>query len=277
MIIDSHAHFGLNSSWGSFTPEFVLSVIGESVDYVICSNLEGLDGGMNIKSELDCNLEMIRVAKKYKKFKPLAVCQPDKALDTHVMKYLLTEYPEFLGLKFHPEEMKLAANSDKYDKYLELAREFKKPCLFHSGHIKSRFSSPALIYEKAKQFPDVPIILGHLSTGPKPSHEAAIEIMLDSIESESATLYADVSWMDFGTGNLEDVIEFIEALKNTSKGDFTHRIMWASDVPIGEFNQSNELYRKNLDNFKVKISSYFQDEELLKKLLYFNVRDLYKL
>ena len=116
MIIDSHTHIGLNSSWGSFTPEFVLSVIGDSVDYAICSNLEGLDGGMNRKSELDCNLEMIKIAKKYNKFRPLAVCQPDRALDTNIIKYLLTEYPEFLGLKFHPEEMKLPANSQKYDK-----------------------------------------------------------------------------------------------------------------------------------------------------------------
>lgn len=276
MIIDSHTHYGLGSPWGSFSPEFVLDVVGENVDYIICSNLEGIESTY-FKSELDCNLDMMRVAKKYKKILPLAVCEVDKSLDNHVMKYLLTEYPQFIGLKFHPECEKLPANSPKYDKYLELAREFKKPCLFHSGHIKSKFSSPALIYEKAKQFPDVPIILGHLSTGPKESHEEAVKIMLDSIENESATLYCDVSWMDFGTGNMEDVIELIEALKNTTKGDYTSRILWASDAPVGDFNQTNELYRKNLDNFKVKIGSYFEDDNLLNSILYFNTRDLYGL
>lgn len=276
MIIDSHTHYGLNSEWGNFPPEFVLDVIGDSVDYAICSNLEGISSNCP-QNELDCNLDMIRVSRKYKKFLPLAVCQVDKSLDDHVMKFLLTEYPQFIGLKFHPESEKLPATSPKYDKYLKLAREFKLPCLFHSGHIKSRFSSPALIYEKAKEFPDVPIILGHLSTGPKESHEAAIEILLDSIETESATLYCDTSWIDFGTGDLEDVILLIEKLKNTPKGDYTHRILWASDVPIGDFNQSNELYRKNLDNFKVKISAHFNDEELLNNLLYFNVRNLYGL
>ena len=277
MIIDSHIHYGLGSSWGNFPPDLVINILGDSVDYAICSNLEGIEVVNELKSELDCNLDMIQVARKYKKLLPLAVCQVDKALDTHVMKFLLTEYPQFIGLKFHPECEKLPANSPKYDKYLKLAREFKKPCLFHSGHIKSRFSSPALIYEKAKEFPDIPIILGHLSTGQKDSHEAAIEILLDSIETESATLYCDTSWIDFGTGNLEDVILLIEKLKNTSKGDFTHRILWGSDAPVGEFNQTNELYRKNLDNFKVKISSYFDDEQLVKNLLYFNVRDLYGL
>lgn len=276
MIIDSHAHFGLNSAWGNFSPEYVLDVVGDSVDYVICSNLEGIDA-INYKNELDCNLDMIKVAKKYKKFLPLAVCQVDKSLDNHIMRHLLTEYPQFIGLKFHPESEKLPANSSKYDKYLELAREFKKPCLFHSGRVDSKYSSPYLIYEKAREYPDVPFILGHLAIGDTDAHRQAINIMLHSIETESATLYCDTSWMDFGTGNEDDVIELIKALRNTSKGDFTNRILWASDVPVGEFNQKNELYRKNLDNFKVKISSYFKDEQLVKNLLYFNVRDLYEL
>lgn len=276
MIIDSHIHYGLNSSWGDFPPEFIMSVLSNTVDYAICSNLEGIEAA-NLKNELECNTDMIKVARKYKKLKPLAVCQVDKSLDTHIMKYLLTEYPEFIGLKFHPECMKLPATSPKYDKYLELARQFKKPCLFHSGHIKSRFSSPALIYEKAKEFPDVPIILGHLSTGPQESHEAAIEIMLQSVEKGDATLYADISWVDFGTGNHEDTILLIETLKETSKGDYTNRILWASDAPIGEFTRTAELYRKNLNLFSVKMLDYFDDEELLEKLLVGNACELYGL
>ena len=276
LIIDSHTHYGLGTPWGSFSPEQVLEIFGDSIDYAVCSNLEGIES-VYYKSELDCNLDMIRVAKKYKKFLPLAVCQADKSLDNKTMRYLLTEYPQFIGLKFHPECEKLPASSPKYDKYLELAREFKKPCLFHSGNIKSKFSSPVLIYEKAKQFPDVPVILGHLSTGQRDTHIEAIKIMLRSIEEENATLYCDTSWIDLGTGDMTDVIMLIEALKNTSKGDFTNRILWASDAFVGEFNQSNELYRKNLDNFKVKIGSYFQDENLVNRLLYFNARDLFGL
>lgn len=276
MIIDSHIHYGIGSSWGKFTPDFVLDIISDSVDFAICSNLEGIDS-LNLKSELDCNLDMIRTARKYEKLLPLAVCQVDKSLDASVIKYLLTEYPEFIGLKFHPECEKLPANSSKYDKYLEAARKFNKPCLYHSGHIKSRFSSPALIYEKAKQFPDVPIILGHLSTGPKDSHIAAIKILLDSILTNSALLYCDVSWMDFGTGKFDDVILLIKLLKNSPNGDFTDRILWASDAPIGEFNQSKESYEKHLEHFKFQINKYFNDDELLNKILYKNACELYKL
>lgn len=275
MIIDSHVHYG-NSAFGNFSPEYLIEILGENIDFAICSNLEGIDSPF-FKNELECNLDMIKAAKKYPKLKPLAVCEVNRNNDTNTIRKLLEEFPEFVGLKIHPECMKLPANEEKYDKYLEVAREFKKPCLYHSGHIKSRFSSPALIYEKAKQFPDVPIILGHLSTGPKPSHEAAVDILIDSIENETATLYTDVSWMDFRTGNHEDTISLIERLKNTSKGDFTSRIMWASDAPVGEFNQKHDLYTKNLDVFKREILNYFKDEKLLDNLLYNNAKTLYKL
>lgn len=275
MIIDSHVHYGNNSPWGDFPPEYLLSILDDSVDFAICSNLQGIDSKC-FQNELDCNLDMLRVAQKYPKLKPLAVCQVDKTENTDVIRNLLEKYPEFIGLKIHPECMKLPANSEKYDKYLELAREFKKPCLYHSGHIKSRFSSPELIYEKAKQFPDVPIILGHLSTGPKPSHEAAIDILVKSIENNTATLYVDVSWIDFGTGNLEDTILLIERLKNTRKGDYTNRIFWASDAPVGEFNQQKDLYKNRLEDFKQKINQHFKDTNLLENLLCNNVKNLYK-
>ena len=274
MVIDSHVHYG-NSFWGNFSPEYLLEIISDRVEYGICSNLEGIESD-NFKDEYTCNMEMLEVAKKFPKLKALAVCQPNKTQDANVMRKLLEENPEFIGFKLHPECMKLPADSEKYDKYLELAQEFKKPCLYHSGHIKSRFSSPELIYKKAKQFPDVPIILGHLSTGPKPSHDAAIDILVESIENNTANLYVDVSWIDFGTGKLDDTICLIERLKNTKKGDFTNRIMWASDAPVGEFNQIPDLYKNNLENFKEVVSKYFNDEKLLEDLLSNNARRLYK-
>jgi len=267
MIIDAHTHIG-NSFWGNFSPEFLLKII-DNVDFAICSNLEGIDSASG-KDERECNLEMLEVCKKFPKLKALAVCEVDRTENADAIRQLLTEHKEFIGLKFHPEFTKLRADSDKYDDYLRVAQEFKKPCLYHSGHIKSRFSSPELIYKKAKEFPDVPIILGHLSTGPKSSHEAAIDIMIDSIETEAATLYVDTSWV-----GIEDSILLIERLKNTKCGDFTHRIMWASDAPVGDFNQKPELYKNNLEEFKTAIIENFNDKELLDSLLYKNAMKLF--
>lgn len=279
MIIDSHVHFG-KSLWGDFSPEYLMSIIGEYVDFVICSNLEGIDSPV-FKNELDTNIDMLKISKKYPKIKPLAVCQPNISPDESVVRKLLEENPQIIGLKLHPECMKLPANSEKYDKYLALAKEFKKPCLYHSGHIKSRFSSPYLIYEKARQFPDVPIILGHLSTGPKQSHIEAIKILLESIEKSDATLYVDTSWIDFSfekiDNTMQDTLMLIEALKNTPKGDFTHRILWATDCPVGAFNQEKTSYEYNLATFKQRVLEYFKDEKLLENLLSNNAKNLYNI
>ena len=277
MIIDSHVHFG-KSLWGDFSPEYLINLIGEEVDYAICSNLEGIDSPV-FSNELDCNIKMLEVSRAFPKLKPLFVCQPNLMQDVAGARAILENNSEFIGLKIHPECMKLPADSEKYDMYLGLAREFKKPCLYHSGHIKSRFSSPKLIYKKAQEFSDVPIILGHLSTGPKQSHIEAIEILLESIEKENATLYVDTSWIDFAFEKLnesyEDTLMLIEALKNTSKGDYTHRILWATDCPVGKFNQSKEQYSRNLEIFKQRVLERFNDEELLENLLSKNARKLY--
>ena len=279
MILDSHVHWG-KSLWGDFSPEYLMNIIDESVDYAICSNLEGIDSP-EFKSELECNLEMLKISKKFPKLKPLYVCQPNLVDDINIAHSLLRENPEFIGLKIHPECLKLPADSEKYNEYLELARELKKPCLYHAGHIKSRFSSPKLIYKKAQEFPDVPIILGHLSTGPKQSHIEAIEILIDSIENEKATLYVDTSWIDFLGEKLndsyEDTLMLIEALKNTKKGDFTHRILWATDCPVGRFNQTKESYFKNLEIFKQRVFAEFKDEKLLENLLYNTAKELYQI
>lgn len=279
MIIDSHVHIGL-SAWGDFTPEYLLNIIDNNVDYLICSNLEGIDSPF-FKDEKDCNLMMLEISRKFPKIKPLIVCQPNISENEAVVRELLEEYPDFVGLKIHPECMKLSADSDKYNKYLKLAEDFKKPCLYHSGHIKSRFSSPKLIYKKAQEFPNVPIILGHLSTGPKNSHIEAIEILLDSIENNKAKLYVDISWIDFAYEKLnesyEDTLMLIEALRNTAKGDYTDRILWGSDSPVGKFNQTKESYHRNLEIFKERIMQKFNDKDLLERILFYNAKNLYKL
>lgn len=277
MIIDSHVHFG-ESLWGDFSAEDLIGIIGDQVDYAICSNLEGIDSPV-FKSERECNLKMLFVSQKYPKLKPLYVCQPNIIDNIEEARSFLQKNLEFIGLKFHPECMKLPADSEKYDKYLALAQELKMPCLYHSGHIKSRFSSPNLIYKKAQEFSQVPIILGHLSTGPKQSHQEAIQILLDSIENEKANLYVDISWIDFAYEKLnesyEDTLMLIEALRNTKKGDQTFRILWASDCPVGKFNQGKGSYSKNLEIFKKRVLESFNDEILLENILSNNAKRLY--
>ena len=61
----------------------------------------------------------------------------------------------------------------------------------------------------------------------------------------------------------------------TKKGDYTHRILWATDCPVGEFNHSKESYLRNLEIFKQRVLEKYNDELLLKNLLANNARKLY--
>ena len=94
-------------------------------------------------------------------------------------------------------------------------------------------------------------------------------------------MYVDTSWIDFIGEKLnesyEDTLMLIEALKNTSKGDYTHRILWATDCPVGKFNQTKEDYYKNLSLFQKKIIENFKDKNLLENILYNNAKNLYAL
>ena len=65
MIIDSHVHYG-KSLWGDFSPEYLMNIIDTSVDFAICSNLEGIDSPV-FKNEFDCNNAMLETAKKFPK------------------------------------------------------------------------------------------------------------------------------------------------------------------------------------------------------------------
>ena len=73
----------------------------------------------------------------------------------------------------------------------------------------------------------------------------------------------------------EDTLMLIESLRNTKKGDYTSRILWASDCPVGCFNQDKESYRRNLETFKAKVMKNFKDYTLLENILANNVRNLY--
>ena len=86
MIIDSHTHWG-KSLWGNFTSDYLMDIVSQDVDFLVCSNLEGIDSPV-FKLEKECNLEMLEVAKKYPKIKPLFVCQPNLTENVDIIREL---------------------------------------------------------------------------------------------------------------------------------------------------------------------------------------------
>lgn len=72
------------------------------------------------------------------------------------------------------------------------------------------------------------------------TYKSAVDIMVESIENNSAKLYADISWVNADTTEKPDIIEAIKMLKNTSKGDKTDRLLFGTDAPIGRFGANGE-------------------------------------
>lgn len=296
-IIDAHVHCG-QWNYDKFPCNDIIEFFSKKfnngkdyVDRVIISNLDCIKNGKNnkpLKDEINGNLLLLKAAIKNKKFIPFVVCQPGHGSAENI-EILLKKYPDIIkGLKFHPACLDLAANDVRYIPYMKLAEKYNKPCLFHSevlsdetGNIlRNGVSDPDFIYETAKQFPDVPVILGHMGLGGDKAHKVGINTLLKSIENDDAKLYADLAWVDWDNPTKPNIIYVIDKLLHTSKGDMTNRLLFGTDAPLGVFGEKalkqNGAYDANIRNIKNAIKNNFGDDanKLISRIFYRNSKKL---
>jgi len=295
-IIDSHAHIG---NWEGKRYEIEhLDVFckqplsnGDVVEKMLISNLSCIEE-KGMLDEIAGNMEILDSIKNDSKYIPLAVCQP-KTGSVENIKKLFSENPDsFVGLKFHPDGHKIFASDKLFDPYLRFAQSKKLPCLFHCGinwengelvDYTKRFSSPRQVYAAACKIPDTPVVMAHLGSGGQEVHRDAIDILIDSIKTGRAKLFADISWVDIDNPKKPTIIALIRRLKATSKGDKVDRILFGSDGPIGEFTTGKnglsgiQLYEKIISDTKKAIKTNFGDEadEIIDKIFYKNAENLF--
>lgn len=232
----------------------------------------------------------------------IAVCQPKTGSVENIERLFKNHKDKFIGLKFHPNGAELPADSKLYDSYLDFAAEKGVPCLFHSDRtfdkiypgtdgknyteLKSKFSRPEQIYSLAKRHPNVPVIMAHCGGPEKADINAAVDVMLKSVENGDAKLYADISWVgidDYVKGSpkrdMGKLVEIIKRLKNTSKGDMTDRILFGTDAPIDRFHSDNaeKIYKDYICDIHSAIKKNFPAEadELIDKIFYENAKKLF--
>ena len=296
-IIDAHVHCG-QWNFDRFPCEDVIKFFNRKfnngkdyVDRVIISNLDCIKTGKNnkpLKDEISGNLLLLNAAIKDKKFVPFVVCQPGHGSAENI-EILLKEYPQLIkGLKFHPACLNLAANDIRYMPYMQLAEKYNKPCLFHSevlsdeagNMLKNGVSAPEVIYETAKRFPKVPVILGHMGLGGDKAHEAGIKTLIKSIDNNDARLYADLAWVDWDNPNKPHIVEAIDKLQHSSKGDMTERLLFGTDAPLGVFGEKalkqKGAYDQNIKNIKNAIKENFGEDanKLISRIFYRNSKKL---
>ena len=322
-IIDAHVHRGTTGTlWkGEFFPtnqldSFIKSPLEvtvngkkqtDNVKKALVSSIDGLipsqkltkNGGMKfIKDEKNANMDVIKKSQQDPFYQVMLVCQPSATNgNAKVIRSLIKHhYNNIAGLKLHPGEMGLNANSTLYDDYLKAAEEFKLPCLIHSEvsinyvlgeeNSKRHFADPEYIYELAKRHPNVPIVLGHTGLGGSIANQKAIGILEKSIKNNDAKLYAEISWMDFHKGKLneepKDIIDLIKRMKDLGALD---RIMFGTDAPLGIYGELNfnrqgpkESYEDTVSTLKSAIKTEFGDEEgeeIINKIFYENADNLF--
>lgn len=281
-IIEAHAHVG---TWcadnADFTADalndamqepFTVSVNGEEeeneVVAIIVSNMSGIDlkpDGSPKITEDEANLEMLDIAAENPKFKTLIVGQPGYGDAENLANLIEERGDEIYGIKLHPNTLHLNANDPLYEPYMEVAQEYGLPVLFHS---QDDYSDPMYIYETASKYPEVPTIMAHLGMGDDANHWYTLGILQSAIKSETANLYADVSWLS---------PEMIVAILNRADEDTISHLMFGTDIPLGPFGDP-ETYPCRVSEVKSAIASAFDEDEaqeLIHRLFYQNAYDLF--
>ena len=296
-IIDSHVHCG---KWTNdlFSTQDVLEFFNrkfnngkDTVDRVIISNLDCIINTKNktpYKDELSGNLDLIKRCLKNDKLVPFVVCQPGHGAAENI-ELLLKGYPNVIkGLKFHPACLDLPANDVKYVPYMMLAEKYNKPCLFHSevitdsnnNFIRTGVSDPEYIYETARKFPKVPVILGHMGLGGAEAHDIGIKTLMKSIDNGDANLYADLAWVDWDKPVKPHIVDVIDKLLHSSKGDKTERLLFGTDAPLGVFGEKalkqTDAYENNIKNIKKAIRDNFGDDanKIISRIFYRNSKKI---
>lgn len=311
-IIDTHTHMGTwRGAWGGtvsfnegafdeFTKSPLDIVVGgvkqqDTIEKFIVSNLNCITDNGTVADEIVGNKEMLDFCDKNPKFFPLAVCQPSKTDGNakHISKLFKENPNKFIGLKFHPRSLELAADHENYRPYFRVAEKYQIPCLFHSdaafdeaGKLVDEIASPKAIYESAREFPNVPVVMGHMGAGGVKAHNSAIEVLLSSIDKKDAKLFVDLSWVDWGNDGLSSenkpsVVRLIQELKKRNAMD---RVLFGTDAPLGCYGEApvsgktpKAAYEKTVQDLKNVIKKNFgaDADSIIDKIFYKNADDLY--
>ena len=303
-IIDSHVHLG---KWKNdyYYPDRLrqytgMTSEGQNVEKFFASTLDCLvkKDGKYLKNETEGNLEMVYNIKKYNAqdyVKPLLVCQPDSGNATNIER-LIQSNEKFYGLKFHPIDAGLNADNKLYEPYMKLAEKYKLTTVFHSGPAGTE-ASPQRIYNLAKKFPKVPVVLYHMSLAPggkvgnlnqeeiskrgienakdkyiwevrEKWNQDGINAVKDSLSKKDANLYLETSWTKPET--------VVKAIKEVG----ADRVLFGTDAPIGDFNEfaNKTKYYEYVNSVQNAIRSEFKEkaDEVIEKVFYKNAEGLFK-
>ncbi|MDR3592544.1 MAG: amidohydrolase family protein [Negativicutes bacterium] len=184
-IIDAHVHLGPCRvfGWECTEQQIITSMDSNGVDASIVQPFPGAPDPVAIHDEI------ARMAEKYPgRIFGLASINPHQD-EGKVYRELVRCVKElgFVGIKCHTLGHALLPVAKDADVLFETANELKVPMMVHNAAFGIPFTLPALLIPRAKQYPELPIIIGH-SGAMVLTPEAII------IAGEYQNLYLETSW-----------------------------------------------------------------------------------
>ncbi len=200
-IVDIHAHIGTFEGYDLSAPTLLKNLDKYGIRLALVSNIDGanLPGTTKNLNEKKANEKTIDLVLKHPKLlRGLVWTRPVDGDAKNAEPFLKDSVdsenrPIFVGVKFHPEFNKFAADDKRVDPYLKLCKKYGVPAVFHCGGAASP-SSPLRIYNVARRFPTVPIVLYHMGFGG--GHDSAIDLVSQSITRGDALLYLETAQAD---------------------------------------------------------------------------------
>lgn len=185
-VVDAHVHFGPCRVFGwNMTEEDIISSMNrDGVDASIVQPFPGTPDAVKTHDDI------ARLAEKHPgRIFGLANINPHQD-EKFVYKELVRCIKQlgFVAIKCHTIGHALMPTAKDADVLFETAKELKVPVMVHNAAFGMPFSSPALLIPRAKQYPDLPIVIAHAGACVL-TPEAVI------IAGEYDNLYLETSWV----------------------------------------------------------------------------------
>lgn len=227
--IDAHAHIGQIMNF-NMTPEMILESMAKyEIDFTLLSNGEAAEVDHQQQpiplheqySQIEANQKTIDFVAHYPdKLGALLWIKPVTEGCTAEFETFVAHNRQLIyGLKVHPYHSKFAFNDPRMFPYFELAKKYQLPVLTHTA--TDMESSPELVAEVARQYPEVNFVMGHMGLGS--DNEAAFALM-----AEIPNLYGDTAWV------------FPERIARGIAVCGADKILFGSDNPINGVDTYND-------------------------------------
>lgn len=266
MIIDTHTHTGTRLGF-DMREEHILYMMKEyGIDHCIFSNIDCATHDHNqnpipkeyLTDHITSNKKAINFAKENKDKVSVALWV-NPYDDAEAINELIANNRDVIcAIKCHPYHSATKFNSKEFDKYIKLAQKYALPVVTHTGN--GECDNPALVYEVAKNYPDINFVMVHMGLGT--DNKEATDLI-----SKLPNLYGDTTWV-----SIESTLRFLEVCGSD-------KIVFGSDAPIdgkdtylNNGNGDRSLYQAYFNEFKDMV-----DKDTYDKIMYKNAQKLFNI